>query len=671
MRTKPRMTSVAAVASAALAGVAGAVVALVVAAGRGSSVFIGEAVVALADLVYLGVAVVVSLAKPGHLVGRFALIGAAALGLGEAGAALGERGLLDRPGSLPGAAAFAALGGAGRGLGWLMLVIVVPLVFPDGALYGSRARRRWSAAAASACLACIVIAAIIAPEQGNNRLASLGRPIVLGPPFDAVSGLLALAALPLGVVALVTAIAGLIGRWRDGDALLRQQLLWFTLAFALPLLLFPVMVVSQAGWLFGVAILPVPIAIGVAMLQHRLYDLQLAASRTLTWVGLSAVVATLYAVTVGGVGAILRDRGDTWLPWLAAGVIAVSFAPLRNALQAGVNRLVYGQWSQAADVLAATGRRLADASDVPALLNTLTDELGSGLGLRHVEIRDASGRTLAAYGAPEERVEILPLTAYGEVVGSLRWSGRTLRESDRRLLDDVGRQVGGVVHSSSLVDAVREAQERLVLASEDERRRLRRDLHDGLGPALAGLTLNVDTVRNNLAQGATEVDAQLLRLRAGIQATVLDVRRVVEGLRPPALDELGLAGAVDELAHRLTDHGHLTIEVHTQAAMPPLAAAVEVAAYRVAQEALTNAVRHSEATSCRVELRTTQDELCVEVTDNGTGLVRTRPGGIGLAGMHERASEIGGTLRLSAELGSGTTVSLSLPLGTDRIGAGG
>jgi signal transduction histidine kinase len=664
------MTSVAAVASVALAGVAGAVVAVVVAAGRGSSVFISEAVVAVAVLVYLAVAVVVSLAEPGHLVGRVALVGSAALGLGEGAVALAERGLIDHPGSVPIPAVLAATGLAARGFGWVTLVAVLPLVFPDGALYGSRTRRRWSAAAASTCLLCLVVAAAIAPEQVDDRLATLGRPIAFPAPFGAISGLLSLAALLLGALTLVTAITGLIGRWRKGNALVRQQLLWLTLGFTLPLVLSPVIIVWQASWLFGVAILPVPIAIGVAMLQHRLYDVQLAASRTLTWVTLSAMVAALYAVTVGGVGAFLRDRGDPWVPWLAAGVIAVSFAPLRNALQSGVNRLVYGQWSQAADVLAATGRRLAEASDVPALLRTLTDELGAGLGLSHVEIRDCGGQTLATYGARADESEVLPLTAYGEVVGALWWGGRKLRDSDRTLLEDVARQLGGVVHSSRLVGELRDAQQRLVLATEDERRRLRRDLHDGLGPALAGLTYQVDTVRNILAQGAPDVDAQLLRLRAGIHATVLDVRRVVEGLRPPALDELGLTGAVEDFAQRLTDQARLPIEVHAPSPMPLLPAAVEVAAYRVAQEALTNAVRHSQATECSVNVEAHNGELWVRVRDNGTGLVQARPGGIGLAGMHERASEIGGTLLLSAQPGTGTTVTLCLPLGSRRGGPG-
>jgi signal transduction histidine kinase len=149
---------------------------------------------------------------------------------------------------------------------------------------------------------------------------------------------------------------------------------------------------------------------------------------------------------------------------------------------------------------------------------------------------------------------------------------------------------------------------------------------------------------------------------------VLDVRRVVEGLRPPALDELGLAGAVGEFARRLTDHANLPIEVHTPSLMPALPAAVEVAAYRVAQEALTNAVRHSQATECSVDVEALNGELRVRVRDNGSGLVQARPGGIGLASMHERASEIGGTLLLSAHPGAGTTITLRLPYGSRQGG---
>ena len=275
------------------------------------------------------------------------------------------------------------------------------------------------------------------------------------------------------------------------------------------------------------------------------------------------------------------DRGAGWLPWVAAGVVAVSFAPLRDALQRAANRLTYGQWSQPAEVLAATGRRLGDASDVPGLLQTLTDELGSGLGLSYVEIADSSDAPLAVHGSPTASLDALPLQAYGVTVGALRWSRRTLRDTDRALLSDLAAQLGAVVHAAGLLQVIRTSQERLVLAREEERKRLRRDLHDGLGPALAGLTLQVDTLRNRLDRPA---DEGLLALRSGIQSTVLDVRRIVEGLRPPALDELGLAEALVQLADRLTASARgPAVSVHVDSAVLP--AAAEVAAYRIVQEA--------------------------------------------------------------------------------------
>jgi len=239
-------------------------------------------------------------------------------------------------------------------------------------------------------------------------------------------------------------------------------------------------------------------------------------------------------------------------------------------------------------------------------------------------------------------------------------SPHTLRPADRSLLDDLAGQLGGVVHSAMLLEDLREAQESLVLAREEERRRLRRDLHDGLGPALAGLTLQVDTIRNVLAAGR-DADDELLRLRNGVASTVLDVRRIVEGLRPPALDELGLDGALAQLAERVAQDSDLVVEVSVPEDLPEIPAAVEVATYRVTQEALSNVVRHSCADRSEVVLRVETDGIRLEVSDNGTGDVRPRAGGIGLTTMHERAAEIGGELKISAGSPGGTTVALWLP----------
>ena len=623
---------------------------------------VDEAAVALAVTTYTLVALVIEHARPGHRVGRLLLLGAATWGLGEGALALGLQGYLYHPGSVPAADLLAVTGTVVRGIGWLVLVLAVPLVFPDGDLPWGR---RSPALLVAAAITLFTAAGLLSPVPLEFRLERMDSPTGLPAELRPVTDLMALTALGLCVVALGVAVAAVAHRWRAGDTLRRQQLLWLCGAFAVPLAFLPLISTPLVDpWMFAVVTLPVPLAIGVAMLQRRLYDVQLALSRTLTYLALSAAVAGLYALTVGGVGALLREPGSPWLPWLAAGVVAVSFAPLRQALQQGVNRLTYGRWAQPADVLAATGRRLADAADVPRLLGALVGELGSGLGLRQVQVRDGSGRILAAYGDAAGPVDRLPLLAYGREVGSLVFSRRRLRETDRRLLADLAGQLGGVVHAAALLEDLRRARQRLVLAREEERRRLRRDLHDGLGPALASLTLQVDTLRNRLAAppgvGPAQLDDELVRLRTAIQATVVDVRRLVEGLRPPALDELGLSGALEQAGARLAGDG-LSVDVDV-APLPALPAAVEVALFRVAQEALTNVARHAGARRALLRVAPEERGVTLLVSDDGRGGAAPRSGGLGLAGMRERAAEIGGTLDVESRPGEGTVVRLHLPL---------
>ena len=635
-------------------GLGGAIASVVLARGPGAPV--NELAIVLAVAAYLSVGLVILIARPGHLVGRLLLLGGSAWGIGEGLLALAVYLWSRQQGT---AAGWFAVLGSVRALGWLAVVLGVPLVFPDGRTpWGGRRPVVLAALATGA----FVLALVIAPTPLDYRLAGLDSPTGVPAWLRPAADLLALGSLGAVAVALAVAVAGLVHRWRLGDELLRQQLVTYLAAFAAPLVLLPFVPTSLVEpWMFVLVSLPVPVAVGVAVFQRRLYDVQLVVHRTVTFVALSVAVAGLYAGVVGGVGALLQNRGAAWLPWVAAGVIAVAFAPLRNALQLAVNRMVYGQWWQPADVLAATGRRLADASDVPVLLQTLADEVAEGLRLDCVHIVDVHGRTLALHGPVAGTEDELPLTAYGQIVGVLRWGPARLRASHRQLLEHLAGQLGGIVHSARLVESLREAQERLVLAREDERRRLRRELHDGLGPTLAALTLQVDTVRNVLAAGrGTEAEADLLALRSGVASTVLDVRRMVEGLRPPALDELGLPGALTQLAERVTLGTELTVEVRMPDALPEIPAAVEVAAYRVTQEALTNAVRHSRATRSEVALRVDTDGLRLEIHDNGTGRVRPRPGGIGLTTMHERAAEIGGRLSIQAAA-QGTTVALWLP----------
>ena len=648
-----RMIRPGAAALVAALAVAGAVTG---AAATGSRDRFDDVAITLVIATYAVVALVIELARPGHRVGRLMLAGAAAWGVGEGLLSLGLAGLEDN-GNQSTYVLLAVLGSALRGLGWLLLVLAVPLVFPDG-----RPVWPWAGRLVAGCIAAFTLAALLAPVPLEERLADTHNPIGLPPSWQWPADLLALGSLAVAFVCLVVAVAGLVRRWRQGDDLLRQQILVFAVAFALPLLFLPLVATPLAEpWMFALVTLPVPVAVGVALLQRRLYDLQLAVNRTLTYGALSAVLAGLYALVVGGAGVMLDDRGAAWLPWAGAGVVAVAFAPVRASLQGAANQLVYGRWAAPATVLAETGRRLADAADGPALLRTLTDELVDGLGLFTAEIRDANDRILAHSGGDAPATDRLPLTAYGAPVGALHWVGPPLSGHERSLLVDVAHQIGGAVHTVGLVEELRDARESLVVAREQERRRIRRDLHDGLGPSLAGLGLQVDAMANLLAQGRP-VDGRLDTLQAGLRGTVAEVRRIVEGLRPPALDDLGLFGALAELGHELSDGTGLELAVELPRDAPALPAAIEAAAYRIAQEALTNVVRHADASRCRVAGTLSEDALVLEVSDDGRGGAGAGRG----AGMHtmkERAREIGGQVDVRSR-DRGTSVTVRLPLRT-------
>ena len=272
--------------------------------------------------------------------------------------------------------------------------------------------------------------------------------------------------------------------------------------------------------------------------------------------------------------------------------------------------------------------------------------------------------TAARYGDPADETVTLPLTYGAELVGRLnlapRAPGEEFSSSDRRLLEDLARQAGVAAHAARLTADLQRSRERLVTAREEERRRLRRDLHDGLGPQLAAQTLKVGSARSLYGRDPAAADALLSELETNMEAAISDIRRLVYNLRPPALDELGLDGAIRESAAQYATNG-LKISVDTPQTLPSLPAAVEVAAYRIVQEALTNVVRHAAASECVIRLGL-DGELELEITDDGVGLPEDRGAGIGLSSMRERAVELGGTCVVEPSLPEGTRVLARLPL---------
>jgi signal transduction histidine kinase len=621
-------------------------------------------VLAVAVGVFAIVGAVVTLAAPANRVGPMLLAGAALWGLGDGLTEAGVTGVITDRGSVPWAAAWATIGPPLRGAGWILAVAVVPAIFPDGRVAGPR--WRWLLPTGYAAIGLLGVGMVLSPHPQEDRLDAWRSPLALpGRLGDAAAAMSALSLLVAGAV-VIAAAAALVGRWRRGAPLVRQQLLLFALACAAPagVLLYVFFVGSVPPWVFGAAVVPLPVAIGVATLVHGLYDLRRAAHRTLLWLTMSAVVVGIYAAVLLLTSAVAPADGPWWPPAVAAGLVAVLLAPLREALQRAVTRLVYGRWREPYDVLAGLGERLAAAADVDRILDATVTELTAGLGLRDVAVATADGSLLAGAGpSPVGPGQVgVPLRAYGLDVGMLgyRAPDRPLADAEKRLLHDITHQLGSVLHARALRDQLQHARERLVLAREEERRRLRRDLHDGVGPALAGLTLRAETARALLPPGEQEVAARLTQLTEEIRHVVGDVRQVVEGLRPPALDELGVVTACRQAIERLGDAAGVAAEVCVPTPLPSLPAAVEVAAYRIVVEATTNAIRHAQASRCRTTFAVDGAVLAVRVSDDGRGL-RGAPEGNGCATMRERAEELGGTLRVDSGAG-GTTVSARLPL---------
>jgi two-component system NarL family sensor kinase len=384
---------------------------------------------------------------------------------------------------------------------------------------------------------------------------------------------------------------------------------------------------------------------------------------------LTAGVAGVYLAVVTIARSLfgLEGRGLA-VQVIATAVAAAALFPLRDRVQRRVDRLFYGDRGVPYEALARLSRRVEESAGTETALESVVKTIADSLRLPYaaLELRLGDGwQPAATYGEAPSEVVKFPLISQRETVGRLlvgtRSRGERLGPDDERLLADLARQAGPATHAVALRRALDVSRAGLVTAREEERRRIRRDLHDGLGPTLAGLTLGLDTARNRSA-GQPELQELLGRLKTETQRAVTDIRRIVYGLRPPALDELGLAGSLREEVGRLQfEAPALTVTLDApDDGLADLPAAVEVACFRIVTEALTNVTRHANATHCSVLLRLA-DGLDVDVRDDGVGLPEGWRAGVGIASMRERVTELGGELVIEASLPHGTRINARLP----------
>jgi len=476
----------------------------------------------------------------------------------------------------------------------------------------------------------------------------------------------------LGLVVVLGLVTAGAVAWRaryESAVRDRVALGWLTLGVAVMALSFlPLLWYSIPPWTMAVLHLVCQVlfsgAILVVVLRQQLWGIDLAVSRALVAGVLGVLLVAAYVLAVVGVQ---QAVGDAPTSQVAAAVVVVLAAPyLRQWAGRRVGALVYGEALDPHRAVSAMGARFA-SDDERALLDVLVAQLASSMRLQSVTLT-SGGATVASYGVPSSNALELPVVHRGQEIGVLVVTappGEWLGARTVRAVEDLSDLVAAGLALTLALHEADAARERLTTARLQERKVIRRELHDGLGPWLAGLRLGMQGVRNAVRQDPDLAESLLDSLSAELDQRIADVRSLSHHLLPPAIEQLGLAAALQELAARWEQNG-MRVRLRC-ASLPPLEPPVAAAAYAIASEAVTNAAKHSEVDTCDLTVDVHQGTLRVLCVDHGAGISPGAREGVGLRAMAERALELGGEVVVDGDGPRGTRVSAELPL--DVVGA--
>jgi signal transduction histidine kinase len=547
------------------------------------------------------------------------------------------------------------------------ITTLLPMIYPDGRLPS----RRWWWAVALTVAGVVVYCVGLAFEEADF----VGRYTVSNPlARPAVSAPLLMTGEYVLLFATGLAVAGLVGRWRRATGVRRRRMTLLLCAFAFGAVQAVVRENVSDGLppvldrgLEVLAFVLVPLAIAIAVTRDRLYDLDQTIRRAIVGV---AVTGTVLACYLGGHAVLAAVLPSSVL---AVGVTSALLFPLTLLAVRRVRRLVLGRQVDVVELAMGLGNRMRnqlDATEVPA---TVCEQIVRSLRLRmaRLDLETSSGpRRLAQVGSIDRvggaHPSTFELRHRGMTVGQLTVlppDGNTyLDDTMAQALATLADQVAPVLAALRLDEELLRSREQVVTAREEERSRLSRELHDNVGPTLAGTRLQIESVRDKLPAEFAGIGL-LDRAVEGLDEALRTLRRVVHGLRPPELDALGLSGALKELAIFLSGPS-LRVETALSPDLATLSKRVEVAAYRIVAEALTNVVRHAQATHAEITVRQDDDCLLVEVTDDGAGVpLDAGKHGMGMRFMAQRAREIDGEFSYRSS-SDGTTVQAVLPLVT-------
>ncbi|MCB8911148.1 MULTISPECIES: sensor histidine kinase [Rhodococcus] len=400
-----------------------------------------------------------------------------------------------------------------------------------------------------------------------------------------------------------------------------------------------------------------PVAILAVVLRQRLWGIDLAVGRAALAGSLTAVLVTCYLAVTVAVSLVLPNE-SVFAQAVAATAVALAVQPVRMWLGRKVHRLVYGDGVDPARAVRILGRHFAGADSPDLLLGELAAGIGTALRLESVEVR-RGGDVIARWGTATGPVEEVPVGSGDATLAVTAPPGESLGTRSRRALTELATVVdAGLVVLRSAED-LEDARRRLTEVRLEERRTIRRELHDGLGPSLAGVRLGLQGARNLVTTDPDAAAGLVDELLRELDRQVDGVRELSRSLLPPVLDELGLTAALDEL---VITHARAGFRVDLQSDLPAgMSGPIAWAAYGIASEAIINARRHSGTDECTVRVAAEGDVLVLDIVDDGRGLATDARVGVGTQSMRERAREVGGTVGIEPGDLRGVVVRARLP----------
>ncbi len=639
--------------------------------------------------------------RPHNPIGWLLLFGATATAVQGLASQYVVQTLYVHRGSLPAVEWVAWLGSTFGSLVYPGIVALILLLFPDGRLPSPRWRVIAGLdivlAAANTAVGFLDPAPLQspgAPNVANPLLLAHIKGLEMGP----VGYFIFLAS----VVVAAAAAASLVVRLRRATGVEREQVRWVAYAlgttvlvsitFTLTGLLVPALQNNIAGNIivfagFGLGF---PAAIGIAMLRHHLFDIDVVISRTLVYGALAAFITAVYVGIAVGIGALVGGGGkpNLGLSIFATAIVALGFQPVREGVQKVANRLVYGERATPYEVLSQFSTRVAESYATNDVMPRMARVLAEGTGAERADVwlrngalwRDAAvwpvdaapaesfveaGGGLPPANGASRQVEVRHQGALLGVLSVTKRIGESLTPVEENLLSHLAGQAGLVLKNVGLtsdlqarVEELRASRQRLVSAQDDERRRLERNLHDGAQQHLVAIKVKLGLAGMLLGHDSDKARSTLEQLKSDADEALETLRDLARGIYPPLLAEKGLPAALRAQARKAT------VPVAVEAdGIGRYSQDTEAALYFCALEALQNVQKYADASMATVRLCEEQDQLCVEIVDDGRGFeVGATARGNGLTNMEDRLDALGGTLDIASMPGRGTTLSAKLPV---------